>query len=198
MATDIALVLENLLRFYAFDAKVMISVGAGGGQLAGYGRVAQKVIAVDSDGVALGALAERIRTLGIEEKFVMVQRDFTEVNERADVVLFEFALHEMPDPGAALVHAATLAPDIVILDHAPGSPWSHAADEAEKVAASWEAAAARGIWAAKDYDTVQRFASYDELFQKLKGQGAETVRRIERWRGRTNITIPMTYRIAQL
>jgi CheY-like chemotaxis protein len=198
MATDIALVLENLLGFYPFDGKVVISVGAGGGQLAGYGRAARKVIAVDSDAAALAALAERIRDLGIEERFVLVQQDVMTVTERGDVALFEFSLHEMPDPAAALAHAATLAPDVVILDHAPGSPWSYAADEAEKVAASWAAATARGLRAERNYDAVQKFASYDELLEKLKGQGSEAMRRIERWSGSTAITIPITYRVARL
>jgi len=198
VGTDVALVLENLLRFYRFDDRVMMSVGAGGGQLAGYGRAARKVIAVDSDATALAALRDRVRTLGIEERFAFVESDFMAVSERADVVLFEFSLHEMPDPGAALAHAATLAPDVVIIDHAPGSPWSHAADEAEKVAASWAAAMARGLGASQDFATVQRFATFDELHQKLKGQGPEAMRRIERWRGCADITIPMTYRIARL
>ena len=57
MATDMAAVLANLLGFYRFDDTIMIAVGAGGGQLAGYGRVARQVIAVDSDGAALAALA---------------------------------------------------------------------------------------------------------------------------------------------
>jgi predicted RNA methylase len=124
MATDVAVVLANLLGFYEFDSKTMISVGAGGGQLAGYGRVAQKVIAVDPDGAALAALAERTRALGIEDRFVLVDKDFMAVSERADVVLFEFCLHEIPDHGGALAHATTLAPDIVVIDHAPGSPWA--------------------------------------------------------------------------
>ncbi|HVN32236.1 MAG TPA: methyltransferase domain-containing protein [Thermoanaerobaculaceae bacterium] len=198
MATDYAALLANLLAFYEFGNKVMLSVGAGGGQLAGYGRVARKVIAVDSDAAALAALAERTRLLGIEDRFDLVEKDFMAVAERADVVLFEFALHEIPDPGAALAHAATLAPDTVIIDHAPGSPWSHAVDETEKVAASWEAAAARGPRRVQDYDAVQRFPSYRELFDKVKGQGEEAIRRIERWRGCTDITIPMAYRIAAL
>jgi len=136
MATDIAAILDNLVRFYPFHGKVMISVGAGGGQFAGYGRAARRVIAVDSDAAAHAALAERVAALGLAKKFVLVESDFMAVTERADVVLFEFCLHEMHDPGAALAHAATLAPDVVILDHAPGSPWSYAADESEKVAAS--------------------------------------------------------------
>jgi hypothetical protein len=196
MATDIAEILANLLGFYRFEDKTIISVGAGGGQFAGYGRVARKVIAVDPDGAALAALVERIRALGIEDRFVLVEKDLMAVTERADVVLFEFCLHEIPDHGGALAHAATLAPDIVIIDHAPGTPWTHACDETEKVAASWEAVEARGIRQMERFDAVQRFASYQELFEKVKGQGAEAIRRIERWRGCSDITIPMAYRIA--
>lgn len=198
MATDVAAVLANLLAFYEFDDRTMISVGAGGGQLAGYGRVARKVIAVDSDGAALAALTERTRALGIEDRFVLLEKDFMAVSERADVVLFEFSLHEIPDHGGALAHAASLAPDIVVIDHAPGSPWAHMVDETEKVAASWAAVAARGVRRVEDYQAVQRFASYQELFDKVKSQGAEAIRRIERWRGCADITIPMAYRTALL
>jgi predicted RNA methylase len=198
MATDVAAVLANLLAFYEFDDRTMISVGAGGGQLAGYGRVARKVIAVDPDGAALAALAERTRALGIEDRFVLLEKDFMAVSERAEVVLFEFCLHEIPDHDGALVHAATLAPDIVVIDHAPGSPWAHVVDETEKVAASWATVSARGVRRAEDHHTVQHFASYQELFDKVKGQGAEAIRRIERWRGCADITIPMAYKIALL
>jgi hypothetical protein len=198
MATDVAAVLANLLAFHEFDDKTMISVGAGGGQIAGYGRVARKVIAVDPDSAALAALADRARALGIEDRFVLLEKDFMAVSERAEVVLFEFCLHEIPDHGGALAHAATLAPDIVVIDHAPGSPWAHVVDETEKVAASWAAVAARGVRRAEDFDAVQRFASYQELFDKVKGQGSEAIRRIERWRGCADITIPMAYRIALL
>jgi hypothetical protein len=198
MATDYAALVANLLAFYEFGDKTMISVGAGGGQLAGYGRVARKVLAVDPDGAALAALAERTRALGIEDRFVMLERDFLAVSERAEVVLFEFCLHEIPDHGGALGHAAALAADIVVIDHAPGSPWAHVVDETEKVAASWGAVSARGTRRTQDYDAVQRFASYQELFDKVRSQGAEAIRRIERWRGCADITIPMAYRIALL
>ncbi len=198
MATDVGAVLDNLLRFYQFEDKVMLAVGAGGGQFAGYARVASKVIAVDPDPAALVALLDRARQLGIADRFVLVQADFMAVEERAEVVLFEFALHEIPDPGAALAHAASLAPDVVVIDHAPGSPWAHAVDETEKVAAAWEAIAARGVRRTDRYDTLQRFATYRELFDKVKVQGAEAVRRIERWRGCADIAIPMSYRTALL
>ncbi len=198
MATDIAAVLANLLGFYRFEGKSVIAVGAGGGQLAEYGRAARSVIAVDRDGAALAALAERVRALDLEDRFTLLERDVMALDLRADVVLFEFVLHEIPDPGAALAHAATLAPDVVVIDHAPGSPWAHATDETEKVAASWRAVEARGVRRRSDHDAVQRFASHDELVRKVGGQGAEALRRAERWRGRTAIEIPMTYAVALL
>ena len=198
MATDVAAVLANLLGFYEFDAKGMISVGAGGGQFAGYGRVAREVIAVDTDGAALATLAERTRALGIAGRFVLLEKDFMSVAERADVVLFEFSLHEIADRGGALAHAATLAPDIVVIDHAPGSAWAHVVDETEKVAAAWAVVAARGVRKVEDYRAVQRFSSHQELLDKVGCQGAEAIRRIERWRGWTDIRIPMAYRIALL
>jgi hypothetical protein len=196
MATDHQAILDNLLHFYPFGAKVVLAVGAGGGQLAGYGRAARSVIAVDNDATALASLRDRIATLGLEERFVLLKADFAEVEEHADVVLFEFALHEIADPGVALAHAAGLAPDVVIIDHAPGSPWAHVVDETEKVAAAWEAIEARGARRTQRYDAVQRFATYEELFEKVKGQGAEAIRRIERWRGCSEITIPMAYATA--
>ncbi|HLE60371.1 MAG TPA: hypothetical protein VI700_02445, partial [Thermoanaerobaculaceae bacterium] len=82
MATDVTEVLADLLAFYEFDNKAMISVGAGGGQLAGYGRVARKVIAVDPDGAAPAALVERTRALGIEDRFALLEKDFMAVTER--------------------------------------------------------------------------------------------------------------------
>ncbi len=198
MATDVAAVLANLLAFYDFKDKTMISVGAGGGQLAGYGRAARRVIAVDRDGAALAALAERTRARGIGERFDLVESDFLALAVRADVVLFEFALHEIPDPASALARAAALAPEVVVLDHAPGSPWAHATDETGKVAASWAAVAARGFRRREDHDAVQRFASHEELVRKVASQGAEALRRAERWRGSASIEIPMAYAIALL
>jgi hypothetical protein len=192
MATDIAEVLANLLGFYRFDDKIMIAVGAGA-PVAG-GRVPEGDRR-DSDAEALAALAERTGC-SASRIFVLVEKDFFAMTERADVVLFEFCLHEIADSGGALAHAATLAPDIVVIDHAPGTPWAHAVDETEKVAASWEAIEARGIRRMERFDVVQRFASYEELFEKVKGQGAEAIRRVERWRGCADITIPMAYRIA--
>ena len=42
MATDLHLMIKNLLSFYDFAGRVIISVGAGGGQFIEYGLVAKR------------------------------------------------------------------------------------------------------------------------------------------------------------
>ena len=55
------------------------------------------------------------------------------MNKRGDVVMFEFCLHEMKDPVAAINHALTMAPTVLITDHWSGSEWAYVVDEEEKV-----------------------------------------------------------------
>jgi len=50
----------------------------------------------------------------------------------------------------------------------------------------------------EDFEAVQRFASYQELFDKVRSQGVEAIRRIEESHGGADITIPMGYRTALL
>jgi len=53
MATDINKILKNLYEFYDLADHTIITVGAGGGQLIGYGNKAKKVLAIDYDREAL-------------------------------------------------------------------------------------------------------------------------------------------------
>lgn len=198
MATDIAQVLDNLLAFYDFSGKSVIAVGAGGGQLAGYGRVASRVVAVDCDQSAMDQLRKTVAALGVSDRFDYWAGDFLACDRPADVVLFEFSLHEIDDPAAAVSRAATLAPDIVVLDHEPGSPWSYYAAEDEKVGRSWRAVEAHPVARRVRYDTVQRFADFAALREKLHLQGEESFRRIEPYRDRLEIVIPMSYALALL
>lgn len=198
MATDVMRILENLLAFFDFSGKSMISVGAGGGQLAGYGATAASVTAVDPDGEALERLRRRVGELGLVGRFTLVEADFLAVTVRAEVVLFEFSLHEIPDPAAALRHARTLAPDIVVLDHAEGSAWAHTVVETEKAASSWAAVRAEGVRELRRFQAVQRFAGYEELRDKVAVQGEEALRRIEQFRGAAGIEIAMPYALALL
>jgi len=46
------------------------------------------------------------------------------------------------------------------------------------------------------FDTIQFFHDDEELYQRVKLQGETTIERIQCYKGKTNITIPMTYGIA--
>ncbi|MEW6336846.1 MAG: class I SAM-dependent methyltransferase [Acidobacteriota bacterium] len=195
MAVDVHAVLRNLLEFYDFRGTTVLSVGAGGGQLAEYGRTAKRVVAVDHDPDALRALAERLAERGLADRFELLAADVLAVERRADVVLFEFSLHEMSDPAAALGHAAALAPDVVVLDHAEGSTWAWHVVEEDKLAVAARAIAARGTRRSLRVETVQRFATYAELTDKVGVQGGEALRRAEPFAGRSGFEIPMAYRL---
>lgn len=44
MATDVNLIIKNLLEFYDFNQKVIVSVGAGGGQFVEYTEDAKNIL----------------------------------------------------------------------------------------------------------------------------------------------------------
>ncbi|MCX6573866.1 MAG: hypothetical protein NTX99_07720 [Candidatus Aminicenantes bacterium] len=178
MAADYTKMVADLLAFYDFGGKTVLTVGAGGGQLIEYGRAARKVLALDSDAAA------------------PILGDFCTIALDADVVLFEFSLHEMADPGVALERARRLAPAVVVFDHGPGSLWSYIAAEEDKVVAAWAAVCRFPVKKTRIYDGVQAFPGYEELCQKVKGQGETSLARIERYRGQAGIRIPFTYGLA--
>jgi len=47
MAADVRAIVANLAEFYDFGSKVVVDVGAGGGQLVEFARPARRVVAVD-------------------------------------------------------------------------------------------------------------------------------------------------------
>jgi len=198
LATDIGQIVANLAAFYDFSRKTVIDVGAGGGQLIEYARSAARVIAVDPDEAAVARLAARAREAGLEDRLTLVTRDFLEVRDRGDVVLFEFCLHLMSEPAKALALAAELAPEVVVLGHAPGSRWSWYAAEDEEVEAAWRAAESKRIRRRQDSEAVQNFRDYGELEARLAGQGPKSRDRIRALRSQTAISIPMPYRLALL
>jgi predicted RNA methylase len=196
MATDIGLILQRLLSFYDFSGKSVLAVGAGGGQLAGYARSMRKVLAVDRDLTAMKQLQEAAARLDLQERFEYWTGDFADCDRRGDVVLFEFCLHEMDDPSASVAKATTLAPEVVVIDHAPGSPWVYYTAEDDKVDRSWRALGRVEVARQCSYPAEQRFANYDELYAKVNSQGDESIRRIECFREQTGIIIPMSYALA--
>jgi hypothetical protein len=112
--------------------------------------------------------------------------------------LLEFCLHEMPDPARALAHAGQLAPDVLVIDHAPGSRWSWCAAEDHQVEAGWNAIAEGSIRRRLDIEAFQRFRNYTELEAKMAAQGPKSVERIAAYRNEEAISIPMPYRLALL
>lgn len=198
MATDLAAIVANLLACVPIEGKRVLAVGAGGGQLVAWARAAKAVIAVDTDAPALEALVARAAEIGIARRFALVAEDFLRVDARADLVLFEFALHEMPDPAAALEHAAELAPEVAVIDHAPGSPWAWYVLDDEKVVRSWRAVEAAHPLSLARFATCHAFASVDELLAKVGPCGPEAERRARSAFAGGPISIPLSYAIARL
>ena len=120
------------------------------------------------------------------------------VMEPADVVFFEFCLHEMDDPDAVLRHARSLAPDTLVIVHAPGSRWARYVAETEKAERSWVAVERAGVRRDQLCSGWQRFADVRDLIEKVRPQGELAVSRARARAGKTAIEIPMTYRIALL
>ncbi len=196
MAVDASAIVKNLLAFYNFKDKTIISVGAGGGQFIEYARNAKKVYAVDNNKTALNTLSNNLTKVNLDHKFALIHSEFENIKLSADVVLFEFCLHEMKDPKASINQALALANDVMISDHWPDSEWAYLVDEKEKTTNSWSALNTFEFKKIQRYNTVQKFVDYEELFQKVKGQGETTIKRIEKYIDRKNYEIPMSYGFA--
>jgi ubiquinone/menaquinone biosynthesis C-methylase UbiE len=196
MATNIGLILKNLLDFYEFTEKIVVAVGAGGGQLADFGRKTAKVIAVDNESNALEKLKSRVGELNLADRFELVLGDFAEFDRHGDTVFFEFSLHEMDDPEAAVFHALKIAPEVVVLDHLAGSEWAYCTAEEEKVSGSWRALNKFDFVRYGSFLAEQHFAGYDDLYEKVKSRGDTSISRIEKFRNRDNIRFPMPYALA--
>jgi ubiquinone/menaquinone biosynthesis C-methylase UbiE len=196
--TDVGLIVANLSAFYDWSGKTVVHVGAGGGQLLGYAARCRRVVAVDRDAAAVARLREKLRGHALEPIFEVVVGDFDSLRLQGDVVLLEFCLHEMTDPAAAIRHARAAAPDVVVIDHRPESPWSWYAAEADAMERAWTAVAAAGTRQERGYDAVQRFDHFRDLEARFATLGDESQRRIGVFRDQGDIEIPMPYGIALL
>ncbi len=198
MATDLLLVLGNLTAFYDFRDKSVLHVGAGGGQLVGYASQARRVLAVDPDADAVAKLHAAISVLRLDDRFTVKHAEFERVDDRADVVFFEFCLHEIADPVAALAHARTLAPETLVIDHAPGSPWSWHCAETDKVERSWAAVERAGIRREERFLAWQHFGDSAALVTRVESLGEPAIGRARALEGTAPIAIEMAYRVAVL
>jgi ubiquinone/menaquinone biosynthesis C-methylase UbiE len=196
MPADYGKVIADLLAFYDLKGKTVLDVGGGGGQLVEFGRAAGRVLALDSDAAALDRLREKLKAARLEDKFEPLLVDFFTADLKADVVLFEFSLHEMTDPAAAVERARLMAPDVVVFDHWPGSPWTFLGAEEDKVARSWASLGRFPVKRTQRHETVQVFRDYEQLYERVKGQGETSLARIASFKGQTDIRIPMPYGLA--
>jgi len=196
MPADLGLIIANLTSFYDLRRKVVIHVGADGGQLLGYAPLSLKVIAVDKDPSAIRRLEERIPEQSLGETVSVVPGDFRNLDLHGDVVLLEFCLHEMSEPRSAIEHARSIAADVLVIDHLPESRWAWYANEDEAMARAWKAVAAAGPRERRSYEAVQRFGDYRELEERFSSLGEESHRRIRALREQPAVVIPMPYGIA--
>jgi len=135
MATDYERIIRNLIDFFDLSGRIVIAVGREGAVIE-YGRTAAKVIAIDQDPEALAALRDKLGQAGLADKFALVQSAFLDFLDKADVVLFEFCLHEMPRSVGRPGPCRTLAPAVVVMDHWPGSEWAFMTAEEDKATAA--------------------------------------------------------------
>ncbi|WP_282126770.1 class I SAM-dependent methyltransferase [Marinifilum flexuosum] len=198
MVKDIQQIIENLLNFYDFRNKVIISVGAGGGQFIAYAQVAKHVIAIDNDKNALKQLEENLLKKGLSDKFTLIHSNFSNLRVKGDVVLFEFCLHEMNEPKNMLQHARSIGKDIVIADHGLNSEWAYIADETKKAQNSWGKVLEDSIHKLITHKAEQYFEDYEHLYEKVKVQGENSICRIEKFKGCKEFIIPMEYTFALL
>jgi ubiquinone/menaquinone biosynthesis C-methylase UbiE len=198
MATDIAAILGDIESCYDFTGRTVIHVGAGGGQFIGYAGRARSVLGVDPDLAAVEHLKVAVRQRGLEDRFRVLQGDLLTVSARADVVFFEFCLHEIVDPLTALRQARALAPEVLVVDAAPGSAWAWHLCETEKVLRGWAAAERFPRALDRTFTGVQRFRDHAELLARVQVLGEPVIRRILEFEGRRDIAIDTPYRVALL
>jgi hypothetical protein len=198
LAVDYGQLTEELHRFYDFSSKVVLLVGAGGRQLLDSAVRIKKLIAIDHDVEALVELKRNIAAKGTQDSVEILGADFEGVTLLGDVVYFEFCLHEMVNPRTALTHAKTLAPDIVVFDHLPGSDWAFYAAEEDKVRRSAKAMKHFDVRRRETFRTEQCFTDHAELLAKVAVQGVVAIQRAQRFARATNIVIPMSYQLALL
>ncbi len=197
MATDYDKMRRDLSRFYDFSDKVVLYVGAAGKQLLDPAIRTKKLIAIDKMADA-AELEAQLRDAGRNSAIEVLATNFEEVTGHGDVLYFEFCLHEMDDPEQALVHAKSLAPDVVVYDHAAGSEWVYYGAEEDKVARSSEVMRRFGMRRCESFTAEQSFADHAQLIAKVRTQGPVAIERARQFIDAKGIVIPMAYELILL
>jgi ubiquinone/menaquinone biosynthesis C-methylase UbiE len=198
MAADYQQMAKNIREFYSFSGKKVVAVGAGNGPLTDLVLESRELIVIDKDPAAIRQWEAKIDAERLQERVAVIHADFCETSPRGDVVYFEFCLHEMNDPGQALRHALTLAPEVLVFDHLPDSEWAFHAAEEDKVRRSTDTLATFACTRHSEFRTEQRFPEYRQLVEKVSPQGELALQRAERYSGAADIAIPMTYGLTLL
>jgi hypothetical protein len=136
--------------------------------------------------------------MGLVDRYEYHAGDFINFALRGDMVFFEFCLHEMIDPVLALAKAKGMAPQVIIFDHSPDSPWAYMVAEETKAENAWQAIRAQNPSRVQHFTCLQSFITFAELEAKVMPQGEVSLQRIEPYRGQKNFTIPMSYGLALL
>ena len=127
-----------------------------------------------------------------------IPRMFETVHLRGDVVYFEFCMHQMENPRKALEHARSLAPDIVVIDHLPGSKWVYYWAGEDEVLESTKVMKSFGIKRQRRFTTEQLFEDWKALAARLSGEGEDSRRRVLELKGTRGVRIPMDYGLCLL
>jgi len=184
---------RNFRQFYTLSGKIVVGVGVGGGPFTDLVCEASRLIVIDKDAAAIRAWQERIAAKGLGNRVEVIPSDFCSARAQGDVAYFEFCLHEMDDPALALRHALAMAPEAVVFDHLPNSEWAYVAAEEDKVKRSTEILQGLNCARRQSFRTEQKFATYQQLVDRVSGQGPVALQRVERYHSASSIEIPMTY-----
>lgn len=191
MVVDKSELAANLAKFYDFQGKSAICIGAGGGLLLEPSTGVASVVAIDKDAEALDKFRNESKSRWVGIPIQFVPRRFEEVDFRGDVVYFEFCMYMMEDPQKTLEHARSLAPDIVAIDHLPGSRWVYYWAGEKEVLRSTKALESFGIKRKKRFTAEQRFKDWRALADRLTGLGEESRRRVLELKEAKDVHMPM-------
>jgi SAM-dependent methyltransferase len=198
MAVNSIELINNIDSFIDFSNRSVLIIGAGGGQLVGYAANAKQIIAVDNDENSINQLRERVSKTMLKDKYSYIVNDFFNVTCKADILVFEFSLHEIPDIKKAIEHGKELAPQVIVFDHCKESEWLYIVQEEGKIENEDNILEKMNVKKAKQYSIMQSFNEYEDLKRKVVIQGEESIKAIHKYITTKNIEIDMKYKLVEI